>query len=153
MELNFATLLTLSIVALVLVSGCTQAGTTSPPTTQPPTIQPPQTQPPTGAQTHNVEITASGFSPASLTIKAGDTVKWINNDVNLAWPASAVHPTHTVYPGSDIAKCRTAEQPNIFDACEGLAQGGSWSFTFTQAGTWRYHNHLNLGHTGTIIVQ
>jgi len=37
-----------------------------------------------------------------------------------------------------------------FDQC---ANGGSYSFTFTKAGTWRYHNHSNASHFGTVIVE
>lgn len=94
-----------------------------------------------------VEITSTGFSPSSLTIKAGDTVTFANKDSSLHWPASAVHPTHSVY--SESGGCIGSK----FDACKGLAQGESWSFAFNQKGTWGYHDHLNPGLTGTIIVQ
>ncbi len=33
-----------------------------------------------GANTANISITGSAFSPASLTVKTGTTVKWTNND-------------------------------------------------------------------------
>jgi len=100
-----------------------------------------------------VEITSEGFSPNELTINQGDTVKWINKDSARHWPASAMHPTHTVYPSSDIKKCGTSEQSSIFDACKGLAQGESWSFTFNEKGSWNYHDHLFPGLRGKIIVQ
>lgn len=94
-----------------------------------------------------VEITSTVFSPISMTIKAGDTLTFVNKDSSFHWPASAVHPTHSVYPES--GGCIGSK----FDACKGLAQGESWSFTFNQKGTWGYHDHLNPGLTGTIIVQ
>ena len=101
-----------------------------------------------------IEITSSGFTPSTLTISKGDTVTWINKDTEEHWPASALHPTHTVYPGSDIKKCGTAEQGNIFDACDpGLAPGESFSFTFNEVGTWSYHDHLIGGLFGKIIVE
>ena len=103
--------------------------------------------------TKTIEITALGFSPSPLTISAGDTVIFLNKDTANHWPASAMHPTHTVYPGSGIEKCGTSEQSSIFDACKGLKQGESFSFTFNQKGSWSYHDHLILGKFGKIIVQ
>jgi len=102
---------------------------------------------------HTVTITAAGFEPKTLTVKAGDTVTFVNENSNQHWPASAMHPTHTVYPGSDIQKCGTSEEEDTFDACRGLAQGESFSFIFNEIGTWRYHDHLQTSSTGTIIVE
>ncbi|MEK6844114.1 MAG: plastocyanin/azurin family copper-binding protein [Nanoarchaeota archaeon] len=104
------------------------------------------------SQSNMVEITSSGFSPQTLNINQGDKVTFVNKDSNPHWPASAMHPTHTVYPGSDIKKCDTAEQPIIFDSCRGLKQGEEWSFTFNEKGNWNYHDHIAAGLRGTIIV-
>lgn len=100
-----------------------------------------------------IEITSSGFSPNSLTISQGEEVIFINKVSSVSWPASAVHPTHKVYPGSDINKCNTAEENKIFDACRGLKQGESYSFTFNEKGNWKYHDHLNSKLWGEIIVE
>ncbi len=100
---------------------------------------------------NTVKITASGFEPKTLTLKAGTTVTFVNEDSNKHWPASAMHPTHTVYPGSDIKKCGTDE--SIFDACKGLTQGESFSFTFNEKGSWKYHDHIGVSSTGTIVVE
>lgn len=103
---------------------------------------------------HTVEINSSGFVPETLTISAGETVTFVNNlHLSSSWPASAVHPTHRIYPGSDIGKCGTTEEPEIFDACRGLEPGETYSFTFNEEGKWRYHDHFNPSTTGTIIVQ
>lgn len=67
------------------------------------------------------------------------------------WTASAVHPTHTIYPGSGISKCGTVE--GIFDSCEEVGVNEEWSFTFDELGTWIYHNHLQSSHFGRIIVK
>ena len=100
-----------------------------------------------------IEITSSGFSPSTLTVNEGETtVTFINKDSSPHWPASAVHPTHTVYPGSGIQKCGTAEESNIFDACGGLKQGESFSFIFNEKGSWGYHDHLQPSSRGTIVV-
>lgn len=104
-------------------------------------------------EVHTIEMTTTGFKPRSLTIKAGDTVVFENKDRNRHWPASAVHPTHTVYPGSSINKCGTSEEENIFDACKGMERGEEYSFAFIEKGTWNYHDHLNSALTGEIVVE
>ena len=116
-----------------------------------PEAAPPETSIDTSNE-HTIEITSSGFSPKTLDVKKGDKVNFINKGTSDSWPASVIHPTHLAYPGSDIKKCGTAEAVNIFDACKGLAQEESYSFTFDEIGSWSYHDHLNPSKTGTIIV-
>lgn len=106
-----------------------------------------------GSQAHTIEIKNDGFNPSTLTINAGDTVSFVNKNTVSHWPASAVHPTHTAYPGSDVKKCSTSEKEIIFDACAPLKAEESWSFTFMEKGSWKYHDHLNPRFTGTIIVE
>ena len=98
-----------------------------------------------------IKITSSGFEPKTLTFKTGTTVTFVNEDSNKHWPASAMHPTHTIYPGSDIKKCGSGQ--TIFDACGGLGKDESFSFTFNEKGSWKYHDHLRSSSTGTIIVE
>ena len=100
-----------------------------------------------------IVYTNSGFAPDVFRTQPGGTVAFVNQSSSLMWLASAVHPTHQAYPGSDIKKCDTLEAQNIFDACKGVASGQEWSFQFLRAGTWKYHNHLNPSHTGTIVVE
>ncbi|QQG42757.1 MAG: hypothetical protein HYW15_00865 [Candidatus Giovannonibacteria bacterium] len=78
------------------------------------------------------------FSPPEVKIKRGGKVTWTNKGSRQVWPASAVHPTHLVYPG--------------FDALKGLNTGENYSFTFEKAGEWAYHNHLNPGTRGKVKV-
>ena len=68
------------------------------------------------------------------------------------WPASNLHPTHTVYPGSNITKCDTSDRTRLFDACEAMGPDARYSFIFTEVGEWRFHDHINPQATGTIIV-
>lgn len=89
--------------------------------------------------TSTITITDSGFSPTSLTIAVGSTVTFKNESNASVWPASDPHPTHTNVGG--------------FDAKKGLKRGESYSFTFTKSGTVMYHNHLNPGVSGSIVVQ
>ena len=94
-----------------------------------------------------IEITSEGFSPSPLTVTQGSTVTWINKDANEHWPASAMHPTHAIYPES--GGCIGSK----FDACKGLKEGESWSFTFNEKGTWNYHDHFDVSKFGKIIVE
>lgn len=96
-----------------------------------------------------VRYTATGFSPREITIEKGEIVTFINESTSGMWVASAVHPTHTVYPEKTGNDCLGS----AFDACEALSSGESWSFTFNKEGTWVYHNHTRANHTGTITVE
>lgn len=81
---------------------------------------------------------ANGFSPSSITVAVGETVTFKNESAVDVWPASAPHPTHTDYPE--------------FDAKKPIKPGESYAFTFTRAGTWKYHSHLNPTHFGSVVV-
>jgi plastocyanin len=100
--------------------------------------------------THTIHMDAEGYSPERLEINQGDTVIFENVDTRERWPASNIHPTHTVYPGSDIAKCGTGE--HIFDACRGLEPGEEFAFTFNKPGRWRFHDHIWPQLVGEIVV-
>jgi len=86
-----------------------------------------------------VKYTNAGFSPSTLTINKGESVIFTNDSSGSMWIASDPHPSHTAYPE--------------FDQLESVAQGGSYTFVFQKTGTWGYHNHVNSGRTGTIIVK
>ena len=93
------------------------------------------------AQTQTVEVTFNGttFSPSTVTIKVGDTVKFTNTSTVSMWVASNSHPSHTDYPG--------------FDEGTAAVSGGGYSFKFTKTGTWSYHNHVSPNQGGQVIVQ
>lgn len=86
----------------------------------------------------SITMSESGFSPATLNVKLGTAVTFVNNGQAAHWPASDVHPTHAIVPD--------------FDAMRGLATGESYSYTFTKAGVWHCHDHLMPQNTCTITV-
>lgn len=86
-----------------------------------------------------INMTDDGFSPSTVNIKQGETVVFKNNGIRDHWPASAIHPTHQVYPE--------------FDPKRPIVPGNYWSFTFDKKGIWRYHDHLNPTFFGTINVE
>src|SRR3989344_2385805 len=98
-----------------------------------------------------VVITDTGFEPDFVSVHSGSMVVWINNGNKTHWPASDFHPTHSIYPGSDINKCERGE--NILDACKGLEKEESFSFIFDQTGTWGIHDHLNPGFLMKVKVE
>ena len=85
-----------------------------------------------------VIYTDSGFSPASTTIKSGESVKFVNNSSRALQLDSDPHPTHT-----------NNEELNV----GAIGKGESVVVKLTTTGTWNYHNHLRTGDSGTIIVQ
>lgn len=109
----------------------TQSQTATTPTGSLPSGSPSATQ-------NTVTLTQSGFQPTSLSIKAGDTVTWINKSGVPATVNSNPHPTHTDYPPLNLGQ---------------FSDGSSLTLTFPTAGTYGYHNHLNPSETGTIIVR
>ena len=161
------TLLTVVVLAVVLVSWILLSNkedvavNTSTPTVSPtptplvsPSLSPLTTVSPSPIISKKVvTYTDSGYSPNTITIKKGETVTWKNDSKLLMWTASAVHPTHKAYPGTNIANCGTPAGSNQFDACGGVASGQSWSFKFDNVGTWGYHNHLKASDLGKILVE
>lgn len=128
---------TLLSAAALTLAGC---GAVQP--TQTPT---PVTTPTAAASTspaaqggQTVSYTDSGFSPKSITVKAGAAVTFMNNSNAQIELDSDPHPQHTSF--------------SAFNA-HMLPPGKSFSFTFTTPMTLRYHNHLNASNTGTVIVQ
>ncbi len=105
--------------------------------------------PPVSAFT--VRYTDQGFSPSSMTVPLGTTVTFVNQSSGEMWIASDEHPSHTSYDGSNkdthCAAGYTGVKP--LDEC---STGTTFSFTFTKAGTWGFHNHRNDDAHGTIIV-
>lgn len=106
-----------------------------------PTLTVSPTKAPITNKTYEVLISSGGLSRQTLNIKTGDTVKFTNNDSLPHWLAAGPHPAHTICPG--------------FDFLRGLAKDETYSFTFAEAKTCPFHDHLNAGNAnykGTINV-
>lgn len=81
--------------------------------------------------TKAVNINATAFSPASVTINTTDTVKWTNKDTK----------THQIVAN------------NGSFASGVIAAGKSYSHNFNTAGTFNYHDALHPALTGKVVVK
>lgn len=131
-------------------SGATGSINNSAPTPTSPTAVTPQ---PSTEVIATITYTNNGFSLSTLTIKAGTVVAFQNKSSSPSWPASAIHPTHAVYDGTSLLEHCQNGTSDTFDHCKGINPGESWSFRFDKIGSWKYHNHLNAGEKGVIVVQ
>lgn len=104
-------------------------------------------------QTYEVIYTDSGYAPAEITIKSGDTVTFKNQSSGGMWTASVMHPSHVVYGGTSLQEHCPDTTNTSFDECKNSQPGESWSFIFTKTGTWSYHNHAKASVFGKIIVE
>jgi plastocyanin len=86
--------------------------------------------PAASAATKTVSIKRSSFSPSTVGITAGDTIRWRNDDTRY----------HQV-----VSTTGTFASPV-------LAPGRSYSFTFEVAGTYRYRDALVPTSVGTVKV-
>ncbi len=127
----------LAFAAMIVLAAC--GGTTPTPTQAGNTPTTGTTATPSGP-TKAIAIDTStgsfGFNPATITITVGTTVTWTNT-------TSA---PHTV----------TSDDGTSFDSNINTpisANGGTFSFTFTKAGTFSYHCQIHPFMKATIIVQ
>jgi plastocyanin len=95
---------------------------------------------PASAETVTVKMGADNgmlaFQPPTVTIKAGDTVKWVNNKLS---------PHNVVVDG----------HPDLSHKALAFSPGESFTATFDTAGTYSYYcePHRGAGMNGKIIVQ
>ena len=89
-------------------------------------------------ETMAVSVTAEGFVPQSVTLKAGQKVVWTNETDATANVSSAPHPTHEEYPPLNL---------------ENFEPGTSVELIFEEPGTYKYHDHLNPSKFGTVVVE
>ncbi len=134
-----------ALVALISLAGCgagssaTTSGTASTATSAPTaTTAPPTATAGVPANATTIKITGAPgtytFQPASVTIKAGSTVVWVND-------SGVVH-TSTSDTGDAVT----------WDSSVISTGGGSFSFVFTKPGTYPYHCSFHSFMHGTIVV-
>lgn len=146
------------VAAIVLAIGVyffTTQNAAAPETTEEPMTQTPTDG--TGAEPdasvsvslNTIRLTDTGFSPATLTVKKGTTVTFINQTSDTMWIGADEHPTHTEYDGTARSEHCPNTSGTAFDQC---GVGNTYSFTFNKVGTWEYHNHTDASQHGTVVV-
>jgi plastocyanin len=91
---------------------------------------------PTGGGTgqpgaNEVWMQSMAFTPASITVPVGTTIKWTNKD----------GVTHNVTSNTSVFSSGA------------MSSGAIFSFTFANAGSYPYKCTIHPGMTGTVIVQ
>ena len=94
-----------------------------------PNVTPSTTSNTVTTDSNTVSIQNFAFSPATLTVKAGTTVTWVNND-------STVHTIKSDSFNSD-----------------NLNRGDKFTFTFNTPGSFGYVCGIHPDMKGTIVVQ
>ena len=121
MKIWKATTILMLLAVLVAACGTTPSGV--------PTVRPGAQ--PTGVPAEvEVKIASFAFAPPSVTVKAGTTVKWTNEDTV----------SHTI----------TADDGSWGSGS--LGKGQSFSQVFTQAGTFTYYCTIHPSMKGTVVV-
>jgi len=99
------------------------------------------------AEATQVSISSLMFMPSSVRIKAGSSVTWRNDE-----PI-----THTVTSGSftgvdATTGLRSGQRPDgLFNArLEG--EGDSFTYTFTEPGTYSYYCDIHYGMNANVVV-
>ena len=131
MNKKYLLLVSVLVLTIALAACSTQATPASPQASAYPIVDNYSAVSPAAGTTLEISMVNFSFSPKEVAIKKGTTVTWTNQD-------SAVH---TV----------TSDMP-LFDSGD-LAQGKSFSYTFSTAGTFAYHCIPHQAKmTGTIVV-
>ena len=91
------------------------------------------------AAEHKVGMEGWTFNPPKITIKAGDSVLWVNDDDT----------THKIVFEDDALGGPTKESPLK------IRQGKEFSFTFKKAGVYKYYcvPHRSQDMKGVVIVK
>jgi len=84
------------------------------------------------ASTAAIKIDNFSFGPATITIPAGTTVTWTNND--------------------DVPHVVTSDDNKLFKS-KALDTDDHFSFTFTKPGTYNYYCAIHPKMTAKIVVQ
>jgi plastocyanin len=115
------------LLAVTCFAACGGSSSSPSPTPQPAPAGSTSVTIPSGASF----LTTTAFGANPLTIAAGTTISWLNND----------NTTHT-----------TSADGNAWNSGN-IAPGARFNFVFQTAGQFTYHCQIHPGMTGTIVVQ
>ena len=134
--------LSLALIVALLLAACGGGGTTTastPTATSQPTPTPTTAPSPTPTPTPTVvkvkiveQNEKYSFQPATLSIKMGTQVEWLNT--------------------SDAPHTVTSDAAGDFNSTSNITQNQTFKFTFTKAGTFPYHCNIHPYMKATITV-
>lgn len=84
-----------------------------------------------------ITYTDNGFSPSTLTVKPGSTIRVVNQSSGPLQLSSDPHPTHTDNPELNMDE---------------IAPGKDGMLTVNKVGNWGYHNHEKESDKGHITI-
>jgi plastocyanin len=90
------------------------------------------------AEPNTITLENGEFTPAVLTVKSGQTITLTNKSDGVIQFNSDPHPAHTANNELNIGS---------------VAAGATTTFTVSKTGTWGYHDHLDSGKKGKIVVE
>jgi plastocyanin len=90
------------------------------------------------AKVAEVRITPKGFEPATLVVKRGTRIAWINTDSKLHQVVSNPYPK-----GGDLPDLKS----------EILNDGQTYTYTANKFGSFGYHDQMRPTFNGTITIQ
>jgi plastocyanin len=105
----------------------------------------PEASSPAAASGPVVNMKLTQFDPASISVKAGDTLTW-NNSNNIG---------HTLVQGTyevDSAGQRTSEKDDGTFTLDVKKQGDKVTHTYDKAGTFTYYCTIHKAMNGTVTV-
>lgn len=103
---------------------------------------------PFGAGNPNFDTpTQEWFLPSVMTIHSGDTITWINNDTEI----------HNIVSGKGITRFQFVTTNNLgksdgLFSSDSVKPGKSWSYTFSNPGTYHYFCSIHPWMNGAIVV-
>jgi plastocyanin len=87
---------------------------------------------------NTIVYSSTGFSPATMTVKAGIVLTIKNTSSSTLQMQSNPHPAHTDDNDLNVGT---------------VAAGSSKTFTVTKTGSFGFHNHLNPSDAGKIVIE
>lgn len=85
-----------------------------------------------------VNVTKSGFDPATIRIKAGTVILWKNQSGEIVTVNSDPYPTNKKYPALNLGA---------------FATGSSVQLLFSTPGVYTYHDQYHPGRGGNVVVE
>jgi plastocyanin len=103
-----------------------------------------------GTSARMIEVVNIAYSPQTLEIAVGDKVEWMSKDSGVHHTVTSGKPGDNGVPG--VSEGKSSMPDGVFDG--DLPDASStFSFTFTESGTFNYFCQVHPSMVGKIIVR